>query len=292
MSVETFTSLVRIAIDTGYQVTDENEQYLFPLVTRRGFHNTPSVDRILDDATYSPQNVVVRPSFLNSTYAYKCSDLPAVLMLRTSPRLDDDIQRLANQIRQSIQPGGKLWTLAGTARSSAKRKASHRRILYLGGLRCLYTRFLMWVFIQQGGRSSYSGIPLTIDTKRHNRMVSLERLESGCGPYDYDNITLVEAALNAGTGGKRNRFMKFEERVHAARQASFNQQYWDMCTNVSDIRRGEISHAVAMDRERLMLLLHDLINDGCMTPVWDQRLVARTTWQRHLQGIRLSTTDV
>ena len=95
-------------------------------------------------------------------------------------------------------------------------------------------KFLIKLFIKQGGRCFYTNAPMTIETSTKNPFkMSPERLDPRKS-YSKDNIVLILVALNAAPRGQwLNKDLSEDERTQALNASIFNQEYWDSCTKMT-----------------------------------------------------------
>jgi len=97
-------------------------------------------------------------------------------------------------------------------------------------------KYLISLYIDQGGRCAYSSIPI-YPTIKHKYRISIERINS-LGNYEPGNIVLIVAAFNCPPSGQmRNVNLTDEQRQLALKKGSFNQEYWDTCTLLTPERK-------------------------------------------------------
>lgn len=213
----------------------------FPLILTNGYYNSSSVDRINDNFGYSENNIEIRPQFLNNLYKLTTEDIKYIIKNRTNEQehenLDKNYKKLRSFFSETIH----------SIEINIKNKKSDRNITVDFESKDEFINFLINLYVEQGGRCSYSYVPIYPFTS-HKYKISLERKDPRKS-YNKDNITLITVGLNGRPCGQfLNKYITEEQREIALKNGKFNLEYWNKCTKLTEEEKNKCEFVKNSDK--------------------------------------------
>jgi len=202
---------------------------IFPMMLTNGYHNTASFDRINNDLGYFEENIEIRPHFLNTFYKLTSQDIKHIVKIREEKQNEEELIDIAKHINKYDS----LNFFYGLA-DSAKNNSTNGHINKIFDFKSIKDcgLFLIKKFIDQGGRCFYTNIPI-YPKVCHKYKISPERIDPSKG-YSKNNIILIVVGLNGRPYGQfLNKHITDEQRKKALEEGKFNQEYWDLCTKMT-----------------------------------------------------------
>jgi hypothetical protein len=200
----------------------------FPLRLTNGYFNSASFDRIDDNLGYE-NNYEIRPQFLNNLYKLTVESIKELVYLREQKQNPEE---LINNLKNH----NFFYKLSRGAELCISNKDPKRNITFDFKSVLEYRKFIIKKYIEQGGRCAYSNVPI-YPIVRHKFKISVERIDPRKS-YTKDNICLIVVGLNTRPCGQfLNPKLTKEQQTEALKNGSFNQAYWDSCTNLTEERR-------------------------------------------------------
>jgi hypothetical protein len=212
-----------------YEIKDTDGTIVarFPMTTTGGYFHTVSPDRIDDsNLNYVPENVIIRPSCLNSLRGFKHDVFPKFLKTRYEPMPDDLLQRniYAARTERTTQIENKklkqrLYQMVKNAKMSITKEGRKQ-----------FWRKLTFELGDEGKTDDLTGIQLDADAAdRSPIMPSIERKNANIG-YTRDNVVLICVGTNSCTNGQLREDMSKDEMDEAVRDGSFNVDWFNSST--------------------------------------------------------------
>jgi hypothetical protein len=216
----------------------------FPLRLTNGYYNSASFDRIDDNIGYVIENIEIRPQFLNNFYKFTTEDIRYVVNIRENIQnhiyLKDNYSKLKKF----------FFGLIHGAKICISNKKSDRNISIDFKSTTDFVSFLIGLYVEQGGRCAYSYIPIYPIIK-HKYKISMERKNPTLS-YNKNNILLIAVELNGRPCGQfLNKYISEENRQNALENGIFNQEYWNICTNLTHERKMLCELAKENDKVQL-----------------------------------------
>ena len=224
-----------LIVNDTYQ--PKNTHFKFQMNFTLGFHNSVSFDRIDDSKGYSKSNVQVRPLCLNTCRHLLDEHFEIIEKTRVKSRTFVDIISVfdVDNCERSIQK------LATSLRSMGYDMGKYESFEYILNL-----------FIKQGGRCNYSGVPLLFDNSPLT--CSVKRIDPSNSDLE-NNLVLIAKGLHGIFAHKQSTSWTKAEKLKHIQDNKFSQQYWDSSTNVS----CEIKQLIELERKKDMEILDKFI---------------------------------
>lgn len=247
-----------------------NEHIKFPLYHTNGHSCTTTVDRIDDDVGYTEFNVELRPHFLNTAHHFTKADLANLTREALNPIPSEQWVQIESMLmydRNISLRKGPLKAMYQRARNALFRK---RWFVNEGQSKLTNEMllFLLELFVDQGGRCAYSGVPMLVAGQTCARSVSVERLDS-TRPYVDGNVVLICLALNARPAGRYSHpSLTEEQRQEELRLGSFDQSIWDEAMGITPEVWAVMQNMRDRDRERMRVIAPDVETMQARIPTW------------------------
>lgn len=199
----------------------QGTSFVFKLKRERGWFNTLSCDRIDDSKEYILDNIQARPHILNSVKSLNDPDFVVLDKKRYEERIESELKTIVDNFNNEIKRHpvqGKLYNMS----------TKYGKLLDMS-----VTKFISWLtkmFIQQGGRCAYTGMPMNLEKSNCFGVCMTRKVK--CDGWEKENCCLIIEGLNNKHSGRRG-----EDRQTII-NGSFNQEYWNESTN-SDVERIE-----------------------------------------------------
>lgn len=214
----------------------------FHMMITNSYYNSASFDRIDDNLGYSLENIEIRPQFLNSLYKLTTENIRELVEIREQPQ---DYKVLLSNYK-------KLRSFMRDIVARTKNCVSYKTRIITIDFKSdqEFIEYLIYLFIQQGGKCAYSYVPIYPIVK-HKYKLSIER-KNPLLSYNKDNIVLITIGLNGRPCGQfLNKNISEEQRTLALNNGIFNQKYWDTCTKLTDDIRQKCE--LSKDKDRKIL---------------------------------------